>query len=366
MACSRQLSPAAEEASPHVAIRGYTRVQLFADSVKVKRKQTCRLPVDRMDVHQYVCKFVPADIEATLGRRYIIGSEIAVGGQGVVFRATRTSQPDGTAANDGVALKLSFDRRRNIRVQPEITAMENFSHPNLARMIEHGDCDVVAGRHTRYVAWEFIDGQTLSVLLKNGPLLESEVLAIGRDVSSAIAEIWSRRIVHGDIKPSNIMLRNSDANLMVGSADSAVLIDLGAARYLDQVNILTLKPLDRRDRRRSGPVGTLGYFSPEQIRGTEALSCASDVFSLGVVMLQCLLGQHPTDYDQNALLDGIRASGGRLAANVGLLCALDMMLSPLPTFRPNPAELSHRFQRLRQTMQAEFAKGARAPQKAEG
>lgn len=320
-----------------------------------------------MDVHQYICKFVPADIEAALGRRYIIGSEIAAGGQGAVFRATRTSQPDGTAVNEVVALKLNFDRRQNIHVQPEITAMEHFSHPNLARLIEHGDCDV-AGRHTRYVAWEFIDGQTLSALLKNGPLLESEVLAIGRDVSSAIAEIWSRRIVHGDIKPSNIMLRNSDANIVAGSADSAVLIDLGAAKYLDQVNILTLKPLDRRDRRRSGrqPLGTLGYFSPEQIKGTKALSCASDVFSLGVVMLQCLLGQHPTDYDQYALLDGIRASGGRLAANVGLLCALDMMLSPLPTFRPNPAELSHRFQSLRQTIQAEFAEGARPPRKAQG
>ena len=368
MACSCQLSPAAEEASPQVAIRGYTRVQLFADSVKVKRKQTCRLPVDRMDVHQYICKFVPADIEAALGRRYIIGSEIAVGGQGAVFRATRTSQPDGTAANDGVALKLSFDRRRNFRVQPEITAMENVSHPNLARMIEHGDCDVVAGRHTRYVAWEFIEGQPLSVQLRSGRLLESEVLAIGRDVSAAIAEIWSRRIVHGDIKPSNIMLRSSGSHIMFGSVDSAVLIDLGAARYLDQVNILTLKPLDRRDRRRSAgrPLGTLGYFSPEQIRGTEALSCASDVFSLGVVMLQCLLGQHPTNYDQAALLDSIRASGGRVAASVGLLCALDMMLSPLPAFRPNPAELSHRFQRLRQTMQAEFVKGARAPQEAQG
>src|SRR5208282_1820956 len=143
-----------------------------------------------MAVHRYICRFVPADIEAALGRRYIIGSKIATGGQGTVFRATRTARPDGTAANDVVALKLHFDRRRNIRVQPEITATENFSHPNLARLIEHGDCDV-AGRHTRYVAWEFIDGQPLSVLLKNGPLLEPEVLAIGRDVSSAIAEIWS-------------------------------------------------------------------------------------------------------------------------------------------------------------------------------
>ena len=53
--------------------------------------------VDRMAVHPYACKFVPADIEAALGRRYIIGSEIAAGGQGAVFRATRTSQADGTA-----------------------------------------------------------------------------------------------------------------------------------------------------------------------------------------------------------------------------------------------------------------------------
>src|SRR5450759_376863 len=140
--------------------------------------------------------FVPADIEAALGRRYIVGPEIAIGGQGVVFRATRTSRLDGTAANDVVALKLYLYRSQDIRVKREITAMENISHPTLARLIEHGYCGV-AGRPTRYVAWEFIDGQSLSDRLKSGRLLESKVLAIGRDVSVAIAEIWSRRIVHG-------------------------------------------------------------------------------------------------------------------------------------------------------------------------
>ena len=321
-----------------------------------------------MTVHTLICQFVPADVEAALGRRYNIGHEIGTGGQGAVFRATRTSRPDGTAANDDVALKLHFDRRKNDRLQPEITATENVSHSNLARLIEYGYCHV-AGRHTRYVAWEFIDGQPLSVLLKNGPLLGSEVLAIGRDVSAAIAEIWSQRIVHGDIKPSNIMLRNSDGHIMVGSVDSAVLIDLGAARYLDQHNTRTLRPsryLDQHDRRAAfRPFGTWGYFSPEQIKGETALSCASDVFSLGVVMLQCLLGRHPTDYDQRALADGIRASGGRLAASAGLLSVLDGMLSARPTSRPNPAELSRRFQSLRQTIQAEYAMVARGPIKAQ-
>jgi len=318
-----------------------------------------------MAVHRSVFQFVPADIEAALGRRYIVGPEIGVGGQGVVFRATRISRPDGIAASDDVALKLHLYPSEDIRVRREIGAMQNVAHPNLARLIEHGGCDV-AGRHTPYLAWKFIEGQPLSAQLKTGPLLESEVLAIGRDVSAAIAEIWLQHIVHGDIKPSNIMLRNSDGSvgsIMVGSVDSAVLIDLGAARYLDQDNIRTLRPsryLDPADTAATlKPLRTLGYSSPDQIRGEKSLSCASDVFSLGVVMLQCLLGRHPTDCDEGALADGIQASGCRVAASAGLLCVLDKMLSPLPAFRPNPAELSRRFQSQRQTILANYEGYAR-------
>jgi serine/threonine protein kinase len=315
--------------------------------------------VDRMGIqHAFACRFAPADIEAALGGRYTIDREVASGGQGVVFRATRTSRPDGTTAHELVALKLHFDRRLNPRMQAEITATENFSHPKLAGLVEYGYCDV-AGRHTRFVAWEFIEGQTLSVLLKNGPLLAADVLAIGRDISSAIAEIWSRRTVHGDIKPSNIMLRNFDGATLAGPPD-AVLIDLGAARYLGKGNIPSLKPLGRPERRAPKRLGTLGYFSPEQLRGTKSLSCAADIFSLGVVMLQCLLGHHPTNYDQAVLAEGVRASSTWLSANVGLLYALDKMLSPDPAFRPNPVELSHRFESLRQTIEAELAKAPRA------
>lgn len=286
--------------------------------------------------------FVPADIEAALGRRYIVGPEIAVGGQGAVFRATRTSGLDGTAANDAVALKLYLYPSQDSRVQREITAMQNISHPTLARLIEHGYCGV-AGKPTRYVAWEFIDGQSLSDRLKSGPLQEPEVLPIGRDVSAAIAEIWSRRMVHGDVKPSNIMLRDSGG---------AVLIDLGAARLFEQDRT----PAARR------PFGTLGYLSPEQANGA-TLSCASDIFSLGVVLLQSLLGEHPTDYDQRALVAGIRASGSRLAVSPGLLGMLDKMLSTRPTFRPSPTVLSGYFQ---QRIEAELATGAGPPQKAQG
>jgi eukaryotic-like serine/threonine-protein kinase len=317
--------------------------------------------VSGMEVH--LDRFEPADVQAVLGRRYIVGPEIGAGGQGVVFRATRIARPDGKAAHDDVALKLHFCLRQDIRVQREIAAMENVCHANMARLIEHGFCDVPGGR-TPYLAWEFIEGLPVHVQLKSGPLLESEVLAIGRDVSAAISEIWSRRIVHGDIKPSNIMVRNSGGYLTLGSVESAVLIDLGAAKYLDQENARTLRPsrdVDPTDAPFLKPVRTRGYSSPEQIKGVRALTCASDVFSLGIVMLQCLLGRHPTDHDEAALLDGIRASGRRVAASASLLRELDRMLSQRPMSRPNPAELSRTFQSLRKMMQAGFSAAAAHP-----
>jgi serine/threonine-protein kinase len=298
--------------------------------------------------------FVPAEVDAALGRRYIIGPEIGVGGQGAVFRATRTSEPDGTAANDDVALKLHLYPRHDVRVQREINATENLSHPSLARLIEHGYCDV-AGTHTRYVAYEFIEGQSVSDRLRNGRLLESEALPIGRDVLSAIAAIWSQRIVHGDIKPSNIMLRDSGG---------AVLIDLGAARYFDED--AAPRPYRSKGNFSVEQAGTLGYFSPEQVRGEKTLSCASDIFSLGVVMLQSLQGWHPTNYDQSDLADGILASGRGLAVSSGLLSTLDTMLSARPGLRPSPALLSRSFQVLERGMEEEYARSARARQKIQG
>lgn len=288
--------------------------------------------------------FVPADIEAALARRYVVGAEIAVGGQGAVFKATRTSLPDGTAVHDVVALKLHLNPKQDVRVEREVQAVQTILHPALAPLVEHGYCDI-ARKYTRYIAYEFVEGETLAARLTRGPLLESDVLDIGHDVSAAIAAIWSQHIIHGDIKPSNIMLRDGGG---------AVLIDLGAARYLDVDN----SPAARK------PFGTVGYFSPEQARGEKNLSCASDVFSLGVVMLQCLIGRHPTSYRQSALTNGIRA--GRVAVSPALLSALEKMLSDRPAFRPNPAELSSYFQRLRERLDTAYVPTPRSDRSSSG
>jgi eukaryotic-like serine/threonine-protein kinase len=290
--------------------------------------------------------FAPAEIEAALGHRYSVGSKIAAGGQGAVFRAHRTAGPDGRATNDFVALKVHFDPRQAIRVQREATALENLSHPNLERIIEHGHC-YVDHRKTRYIAYEFIEGQSLKQRLKiGGKLAESEVLPIARDIAAAIAALWSQRIVHGDIKPSNIMLRDSGG---------AVLIDLGILRFFEEERaVKPLRPVGYFSPELARGWGTLGYLSPEQARG-EKLSCASDIFSLGVVMMESLQGWHPTKGDQSALNDGLRASGHGLDVSPGLLSLLDKMLVSTPRSRGRLKTLSGYFQMLLQRMEEESA-----------
>lgn len=294
-----------------------------------------------------------AELEAALGGRFKIISRTAAGGQGVVFRAIRTSTPDGVATDDEVALKIHFHPSQELRVRREVEAMRPTQHPNLARFVEHGLFET-AGISSLYIAWRFIEGIPLNVHLKTGPLLESEVLIIGRDICSAIAEIWSQQIVHGDVKPSNIMLPHADGYIMIGAVDSAVLIDLGVATYLNLENSrpASLKPARARDIALLRPLGTMGYFSPEQILGVKTLTCASDVFSLGVVLLQCLMGRHPTNCDQSALVDGFRVEESKAPASASLLDVLNKMLVAQPAARPNPAELSRQFQRLWRTKQA--------------
>lgn len=276
--------------------------------------------------------FVPEEIEAALDRRYVVGPQIATGGQGAVFKATRTSRRDGRPANDVVALKLHFDPRQAIRVEREVAALQNVSHPNLGRLIEYGHC-YVEERKTRYTAYEFIEGPTLKQRLKlGGRLMESEVLPIGRDIAAAIAALWSQGIVHGDIKPSNIMLRESG---------EAVLIDLGILSFFEEERATRpLRPVGNFAPERWG---SAGYLSPEQARA-EKLTCASDIFSLGIVLLECLQGWHPTNGSQSALEHGIQPGELRLDITPGLLNVLDKMVSGTPRSRGNVNKLSGYFQ----------------------
>jgi serine/threonine-protein kinase len=271
--------------------------------------------------------FPIAEVTAAFNGRYVIGSELRVGGQGVVYRATRVRRSDGSSCNEDVALKLHLDAKQDKRVEREIEAMKHLRHPALATLLEEGTI-IISGKNTRFIAWEFIEGDALDTKLSRGPLQEEAVIRIAADVTGAIVALWSRRIVHRDITPKNIMIKPDGR---------AILIDLGGARHLDNTTI-TAPGLT---------FGTMGYFSPEQCRAERALTSASDIFTLAVVLLECLVGHHPTNLDQQQLAT-TPPSANALIPSCGpeFRGTIDEMLGIRASFRPQIDKLHDRFERL--------------------
>jgi serine/threonine protein kinase len=269
--------------------------------------------------------FPLSEANTALGQRFQVGALIRGGGQGVVYRGCRTSAPDGRQVRDDCAIKYYFDSSQDERVEREIRALEGFRHPNLASIVEHGHINL-SGESVRYVAWEYIDGDPLDAKLRAGPVAANTVACIGRDVARAIDHIWSKRIVHRDVAPKNMMLRRGDLE--------AILIDLGIARHLSE-SPLTAPGLTW---------GTYGYLSPEQCRAEPNLTCHSDVFSLGVSLQEALVGRHPTRGDQNILVSSpLKTSDLAPSSPAALAEIIDLMLSLRAPFRPLPAALVIRF-----------------------
>lgn len=272
------------------------------------------------------------DLESAFAGRFEVRGEIGTGGQGAVYRAIRRATPDGAAAADDVALKIYNGRTEVVRVAREVDALTRIRHASIANLVEHGSV-VVRSETSLYVACDFIEGTPLDKRLVGGRLPPNVVAAIARDILRAISELWSRRIVHRDVNPKNIMLR-------VGERDS-VLIDLGIARHIGQGPITSL----------GTAWGTNGYMSPEQDRAEQQLSCFSDVFSLGVVLQESLLGAHPTGCDQDALDTSPPKTAGLIAdAPPAIAALIDQMLSPRPAFRPQPETLAESFAALASTL----------------
>lgn len=262
-------------------------------------------------------------IESGLGGRFAVDRRIESGGQGHVYRAERKETPQGDDAADLVAIKIFRPQGKEERVDREIDVLREIRHPGLAGIVEVGEFSIKSGS-LLYIAYEYIEGSTLQNLIKGSSIHEYKILAIGKDIALAIAEIWSKRIVHRDVKPSNIMVRPRMTD--------AVLIDLAYARHLGKESITTY----------GKTYGTDGYMSPEQFLWAEReLTCKSDVFSLAVALSEALAGRHPTGHNQQKLAkdppDVAKLAGG---ASPGLTDLLNEMLSPRAAFRPSASKVA--------------------------
>jgi eukaryotic-like serine/threonine-protein kinase len=265
------------------------------------------------------------ELSAQLGGRYRMGSQIGEGAQGVVFAGTRLQALDGTEAEEKVALKIYTDPDQDERVRREINAMLALRDRTLASLIEFGQVQL-GGRDYQYGTWEFIEGTPLDQRIRTGALPANVVAAVGRDVSRAIGTLWSRRIVHRDISPKNVIVRAGDRE--------AVLLDLGIARHLSQGTLTA----------HGFWCGTPGYLSPEQAQARRDLTCRSDVFAAGVVLQEALAGRHPTNWDPYAMLSGVPPTADIAPdAPARLAMIIDSMVNPIAVRRPLPETLVDQF-----------------------
>jgi serine/threonine protein kinase len=219
---------------------------------------------------------VPDDVLAVPGERvgpYRLVREIGRGGMGEVWLAERA---DGSFRRN-VALKLphvAWGAGLVARMAREREIGALLEHPNIARLYDAG----VDDRGRPYLALEYIDGVAIDAWCRQHGLTVAQKLTLVAQVARAVSYAHGRLVVHRDIKPSNVLV----------SADGQPhLLDFGIAKLL--ADAVAGSPGVTQD---MGRVLTPNYASPEQMRG-EAITVASDVYSLGVLAYELLTGRLP-------------------------------------------------------------------------
>ena len=260
------------------------------------------------------------------GRYYLI-ERIGSGGMGSVYRAR-----DETVQRE-VAVKVFRAEASNpedvARQEREVRMLSSFAHPGIVNLFDAG-LHNFGGEVRRYVVMELVADPTLEARLEPGPMAPDEVAAIGTQLAEALAYLHERGVVHRDVKPANILVSEVASS---GYARTAKLTDFGVAHFMDGSRLTSDGIV----------IGTASFVSPEQVAG-EPISGASDVFSLGLVLLEAITGHR--EYSGTVLEAAIARLNRSPVVPATLPAPWRALLTSMterdPAKRPTADEVAHR------------------------
>jgi len=207
---------------------------------------------------------------------YRILKKLGEGGMGVVYTAEDT-RLGRTVALKFLAPHLLRDDEARKRFEHEARAAAALDHPNICTVYEiDEDADKT------FIALAYMEGQTLSDKISQGPLDLSEVLAVGHQLVEGLVAAHEHGVVHRDVKPDNIML-------IKGSRGLVKIMDFGLAQLSGASRVT----------REGSTLGTVAYMSPEQVEGSN-VDHRSDLWAVGAVLYEMISGQRPFqgEFDQ--------------------------------------------------------------------
>jgi len=211
-------------------------------------------------------------IGTVLSGRYRLEAKLGSGGMSTVYLA-RDETLDRPVAVKVMHREMSEQEDQLARFRQEARAVAKLSHPNVVSVIDAGE----DGGHP-YIVFEYVEGETLKQRVSRvGALDTQEAIAYAIEVARGLAVAHSRQMVHRDIKPQNILIDDEGR---------AKLTDFGISRQLEQDGMTATGRV----------LGTTDYVAPEQAMG-KAVDPRSDIYSLGVVLYEMLVGQVPFKAD---------------------------------------------------------------------
>ncbi|MBD2776602.1 serine/threonine-protein kinase [Iningainema tapete] len=218
----------------------------------------------------------------TLNQHYNIKSYLGGGGFGHTYLAEDSSRPYRPYCIIK-QLKLKVNRQQiwqeaQAKFADSVNVVEGLAHPQLPRLLHH-----FQNNQAFYLVYDFIEGEVLSKQIIVGDRLsEPEVIALLKNVLEVLSYIHQQNVIHGDIKPSNLIQRQPDNKI--------ILIDFAQFKQIVTLDINSQKIVVK-------PGGTDGYMPPEQLQNK--LKPCSDIYALGMTAIQALTGvspeQLPTD-----------------------------------------------------------------------